>query len=790
MKFSEQWLREWVQPDWDTDTLISQITMAGLEVDAVEAAAGAFTDVVVAEITEAKPHPDADKLQVCSVNDGEQSWQVVCGAPNARAGLKAPLARVGAKLPGDFKIKKAKLRGVESFGMLCAEQELGLSEENAGLMELAADAPVGSSLRDYLGLDDQLIEVDLTPNRADCLSIRGIARDVAAQSGAALTPPAIESVAASIDDSFDIDIHKGEDCPRYAGRVIRNIDPTATTPLWLQEKLRRSGLRSIDPVGDVTNFVLLELGQPMHAFDLAKLEGGIVVRGAEADEPLTLLDGQEIKLKQGDLVIADHKKALALAGIMGGAGSAVSDDTRDLFLESAFFAPERIAGRARSYGLHTDSSHRFERGVDPEMAAVAIERATQLILDIAGGEAGPVVQMTQADHLPAVGDVLLRPGSIERMLGKKISAERVTAILSGLGFELRTDQQGWRVSVPSWRFDVTLEVDLLEELARIEGYNSLPSISVTDTPQSLRRTEKQRSIRALRQQLLARDYQEAITYSFVDPKWQAAILPDHSSIELMNPISSEMSVMRGSLLPGLLQAVAYNQKRQHPRVRLFESGLVFAQNGDERIQIPKIAAVASGRRHPESWAEGGEGVDFYDIKGDLESLLPELGQSAWGFERGEHPAMHPGQTARCLRNGKAVGWVGALHPRVIKALDLQAPVLAFEIDLEALSESRIPHFAPISRFPSLRRDIAVIVDRKVDAAALMETAKSAAGEHLIDLMCFDTYEGKGIDPQRKSLALGLTFQDSSRTLNDEDVSVAVEAVVKALSDQYGAQLRN
>lgn len=790
MKFSEQWLREWVQPDWDSDTLISQITMAGLEVDAVEAAAGAFTDVVVAEITEAKPHPDADKLQVCSVNDGEQSWQVVCGAPNARAGLKAPLARVGAKLPGDFKIKKAKLRGVESFGMLCAEQELGLSEENAGLMELAADAPVGSSLRGYLGLDDQLIEVDLTPNRADCLSIRGIARDVAAQSGASLTPPAIEPIAASIDDSFDIDIHKSEDCPRYAGRVIRNIDPTASTPLWLQEKLRRSGLRSIDPVVDVTNYILLELGQPMHAFDLAKLDGGIVVRGADADEVLTLLDGQEIKLKQGDLVIADHSKPLALAGIMGGADSAVSDDTRDLFLESAFFAPQPIAGRARSYGLHTDSSHRFERGVDPEMGALAIERATQLILEIAGGEAGPAVQVTQAEHLPAVDGILLRPGSIERMLGKKISPERVTAILSGLGFELRTDEQGWQVSVPSWRFDVTLEVDLLEELARIEGYNSLPSVAVTDTPQSLRRPEKQRSIRALRQQLLARDYQEAITYSFVDPKWQSAILPDHSSIELMNPISSEMSVMRGSLLPGLLQAVAYNQKRQHPRVRLFESGLVFTQAGEQRIQTPKIAAVASGRRHPEAWSEGGEGVDFYDIKGDLESLLPEMDKSTWRFERSEHPAMHPGQTAKCLRNGEAVGWVGALHPRVIKALDLQAPVLAFEIDQAALSESRIPHFEPISRFPSLRRDIAVIVDRTVDAAVLMETAKEAAGEHLIDLMCFDTYEGKGIDPQRKSLALGLTFQDSSRTLNDEDVSVAVEAVVKALSDLYGAQLRN
>ena len=606
----------------------------------------------------------------------------------------------------------------------------------------------------------------------------------------ALTAPAIEPVAATIDDSFEIEIHKGADCPRYAGRVIRNIDPTATSPLWLQEKLRRSGLRSIDPVVDVTNYVLLELGQPMHAFDLAKLDKGIVVRGADADEPLTLLDGQEIKLTQGDLVIADHSKALALAGIMGGADSAVSDDTRDLFLESAFFAPERIAGRARRYGLHTDSSHRFERGVDPEMGALAIERATQLILQIAGGEAGPVVQMTQSGHLPAVDDILLRPGSIQRMLGKSISPERVTEILSGLGFELRAAEGGWSVSVPSWRFDVTLEVDLLEELARIEGYNSLPSIAVTDTPQSLRPPEKQRSIRALRQQLLARDYQEAITYSFVDPKWQAVILPDHSGIELMNPISSEMSVMRGSLLPGLLQAVAYNQKRQHPRVRLFETGLVFEQNGEQRVQTPKVAAVVSGRRHPESWSESGDGVDFFDIKGDLETLLPELGQSAWGFERGEHPAMHPGQTAKLLKNGESVGWVGALHPRVIKALDLQAPVLAFEVDQAALCESRIPHFEPISRFPSLRRDIAVIVDRKVDAAGLMECAKSAAGEHLIDLMCFDTYEGKGIDPQRKSLALGLTFQDSSRTLNDEDVSVAVEAVVKALADQYGAQLRN
>ncbi|MBD2859191.1 phenylalanine--tRNA ligase subunit beta [Spongiibacter sp. KMU-158] len=786
MKFSEKWLREWVNPEIDSDTLAAQLTMAGLEVDALEPVAGAFSGVVVAEILSAEPHPDAQKLQVCKVNDGVETLQIVCGAANARPGIKIPCARVGAVLPGDFKIKKAKLRGVESFGMLCAEQELGMAESSDGLMELAADAPVGTDIREYLQLDDNLFELGLTPNRADCLSVRGIAREVAVLNKIPFVEPEFAPVAAAIEDVLPVQIDAGEDCPRYVGRVVRGIDIAKPSPLWLQEKLRRSGLRSIDAVVDITNLVLLELGQPMHAFDLEKLSGGIVVRKATEGEKLTLLDEQEIELRADSLVIADQTKPLALAGIMGGLDSSVGDQTRDLFLEAAFFAPDKLAGRARSYGLHTDSSHRFERGVDYALAERAIERATQLIIEICGGQAGPTIKQNGAE-IPEPQAITLRAARIKRMLGMSLPNDEVVNIISGLGLDIKAEGEGWKVFSASWRFDIAIEEDLLEELARIYGYNRLPVTPMSANLEIIPKPEKLRPQSQIRRQLVARGYQEAVTYSFIDPALHE-IVSEGGGIELMNPISADMAIMRDSLFPGLLKTAEYNSKRQQQRVRLFEIGLRF--NGKAAgEQIPTLAGLITGRRSPESWNESGELVDFFDLKGDLEALLA-LSPSSVSYVAGSRKALHPGQSAQIVVSDKAVGWIGALHPSVQAKLDMPNSVYLFEIDLAVLTENRVPKFEPLSKFPEVRRDIAVIVPKAVAAQALLDCVKKAAGEQLHNLRLFDIYQGKGIDPERKSIALGLTFRDSSRTLNEEEVSQSVAAVVDALQQDLGATLRN
>ncbi|MBN7795938.1 phenylalanine--tRNA ligase subunit beta [Parahaliea mediterranea] len=800
MKISEQWLREWVNPELSTDELAHQITMAGLEVDAVEPVAGDFSGVVVAEILSAEQHPDADKLRLCQVSAGDETVQIVCGAPNARAGLKAPLARVGAVLPGDFKIKKAKLRGVESFGMLCAEQELGLSDASDGLMELPADAPVGADIRCFLGLDDRLIEIGLTPNRADCLGIAGIAREVGLLNRLPVSEPVIDTVAESHGDTLDVELKAPVHCPRYLGRVIRNVDLSRPSPLWLQEKLRRCGVRSIDAAVDVTNYVMLELGQPMHAFDLDKLSGGIVVRTAQPGESLELLDGQTVELNTDTLVIADHSGPLAMAGIMGGQPSAVGEGTRHLFLEAAFFAPDPLAGRARGYGLHTDSSHRFERGVDFELQHRAMERATQLLLEIVGGEAGPVTEAVSADDLPARPDVTLRAARIKKLLGIELAAEDVERILSGLGLGVSATAEGWTCTVPSWRFDIAIEADLLEELARVYGYNNLPVTRIRADLAMPARKEAEVSPRTLRRHLSARGYREAITYSFVEPKLQQVFDPGLEPVHLANPISADMAVMRTSLLPGLVSAVLRNTHRQQPRVRLFETGLRFIK-GEERSsdepglpglrQEPTLAMVATGQRFAESWAAAGEAADFFDLKGDLESLL-SLGRAAQEFEfvAGTHPALHPGQTARIRRQGVDVGYIGVIHPTVQAQLDLNAPLYVCEIDLKAVVDARQPAFSELSKFPEVRRDLAVLVDKAVPAAELMANVRAAAGAYLTDLRLFDVYAGKGIDPERKSLALGLTFRDQSRTLSDEDVNLAVNQVVDSLEKNYNAELRN
>jgi phenylalanyl-tRNA synthetase beta chain len=790
LKISEQWLREWVNPAVDTQGLAHQLTMAGLEVDAVTPVAGAFSEVVVGEIVAAAPHPDADKLQVCQVNDGSETLQVVCGAPNARVGLKAPFARIGAVLPGDFRIRKAKLRGQESRGMLCAEAELGLSDENAGLMELAADAPVGADLRDYLGLDDQVIEVDLTPNRADCLGMLGIAREVALLNDLPFEPPAIDAVPAQSDRVFEVSLEAAERCPRYLGRVIEDVDLSRPSPLWLQERLRRAGVRSIDPAVDVTNYVLLELGQPMHAFDLDTLSGGIVVRLAQAEEALELLDGQTLKPETDSLLIADREKPLALAGIMGGEASAVKPETRHLFLECAFFSPQPLAGQARRYGLHTDSSHRFERGVDFTLQAQAMERATALLVAIAGGRPGPVTEARSDAHLPERPAVALRAERIPRLLGLELPAAEVERILGGLGLGVRQTEEGWLCDVPGWRFDIRIEADLLEELARVYGYDRLPTRRIRAELAMPVRDETRLSLAPMRAHLASRGYSEAITYSFVDARLQALFDPDLEPVRLTNPISADMAVMRTSLIPGLVATAQRNLNRQQSRLRLFETGLRFVPTERGLVQEPTVGILLAGRREPEGWDAARGGVDFYDLKGDVESLFRlARREGELRFAPAQRAGLHPGRCAAIHLDGEQVGTLGELHPDTCAALDVDEPLYVAEIDSRALLSARLPAFAPLSRYPSVRRDIAVVVDKGVTVAELAEDVGAVAGPYFEDFTLFDVYEGKGIDPERKSVAMGLTFRDQSRTLSDEEVAAALQQVIDSLRKNYNAELR-
>ncbi|MDR5865712.1 phenylalanine--tRNA ligase subunit beta [Halomonas koreensis] len=792
MKFSEQWLREWVSPALGTQALADQITMAGLEVDAIEPVAAEFSEVVVAEVVARQPHPDADKLNVCQVEDGSgERVQVVCGAPNVAEGQKVPFARVGAVLPGDFKIKRAKLRGVESRGMICAASELGLAEEaSSGILVLPADAPVGEGVRGYLELDDHAIEVDLTPNRGDCLSLKGLAREVGVLNRLPVEGPAIAPVAAAHDETFPVRVEDAEGCPRYLGRVIRGVDVTAETPLWMVERLRRGGIRAIDPVVDVTNYVMLELGQPLHAFDRANLHEGVVVRRAREGERLVLLDGQEITLSAATLVIADERGPLAIAGVMGGEHSGVSAETRDIFLEAAHFSPLAVAGQARSYGLHTDASHRFERGVDPALAREAAERATALLLDIVGGEPGPLVEVADPAHLPGERAVLLRRARLDQALDKALPGDEVAEILERLGLAVEAVEAGWQARIPSWRFDLAIEEDLIEEVARIHGYNRLP-VRRPAARMALRPDQEARTpLSRLRGQMVARGYFEAVTYSFVAPELQAALLPEAVSPALANPISSDLSVMRASLFPGLVRALQHNLNRQQSRVRLFETGLVFRGELDDLHQVPMLGALACGARDPEGWNGGKDSVDFFDLKGDLETLLALGGEpEAWRFEPAEHPALHPGQCARILHRGEEAGWIGTLHPAVRAKLGLKVDAVLCEVRLEALTRGRVPAFTPLSRFPEVRRDLAFLVDADCPVQALLDTVHAQAGEWLVEARLFDVYQGKGVAEGRKSVALGLTWQHPSRTLNDEEINHLVDAIVEESRLHLGAELR-
>ena len=793
MKFSEKWLREWVNPPLSTDDLVSQITMAGLEVDGVEPVADKLSQVVVGEIVDTKPHPNADKLQVCLVSKGDETVQVVCGAPNARVGIKVPFALVGAKLD-DFKIKKAKLRGVESFGMLCSERELGLSDQHEGLMELPADAPLGSDINDYLGLEDVVIEVDLTPNRSDCLGMVGIAREVGLMNNLDVCSPEISAVPEVISDKVAVNLAAGTHCPRFVGRVLKGVNLSVQSPLWLVEKLRRSGIRAIDPVVDVTNYVMLELNQPMHAYDYDKLTGDITVRAAKPAETLTLLNGSQIALAEGSLLITDDSGPIGLAGIMGGASTAVSDSTQDIYLEAAFFAPIAIAGRARGYGLHTDAGHRFERGVDYNGQVTAIERATQLIASIAGGVAGPVVDTVNEAELPSVNRVRLRAARVERVLGMAIDAADIENILKRLEFIFEADQSSdgaaWWVDSPSHRFDITIEADLIEEISRIIGYDALPVTRPVAKVAMIPESERVKTLGVLKQSLVSRGYAEAITYSFVDSGLQSLLAPMDQAVALKNPLSSEMNVMRASLLPGLLSAVAHNQNRQQLDIRLFEVGMVFRNNEkamtlDNIHQHQKIAMVITGRRFPERWSHEGHNVDFFDLKGDLQGLIGDRLM----FDAAAIPGLQAGQSAMLSVAGQTIGFMGLLEPGSTKAFQLKAPVFVAELDL-ALAQARlVPDVLEISKYPEVRRDIAILVARNVSAQALRQDIEASAGIGLINLKLFDVYMGEGIDPDKKSVGLGLTFQHPSRTLTDDEVNTAMAEVVSSLSRRFEAELR-
>ena len=795
MKFSESWLRTWVNPAVDTKALCEQLSMAGLEVDGVEPVAGDFSSVVVGEVVACEQHPDADKLQVTKVNVGASDLlDIVCGAPNCRTGIKVAVAVVGAVLPGDFKIKKAKLRGAPSHGMLCSFSELGMGDDHSGIAELPSDASIGQDFRDYLDLNDNIIEIDLTPNRADCLGIKGVAREVGVLNQLDVNSIDILPTNVSTQAKREISLACPGACPRYLGRVIEGIDLSVQSPLWLKEKLRRSSVRSIDPVVDITNYVLLEMGHPMHAFDNAKLSGGIVVRYATKDEKLTLLDGNEVTLLENTLVIADQEKALAMAGIFGGEDSGVKANTSDIFLESAFFSPDAILGKGRQYGLHTDASHRYERGVDPLLQKAAMERATQLLLDIVGGKAGPIIEAVSEQDLPTRNQIELHQTRLAQVLGANIPNERVTDILSRLGMNVVARDNGWTVQAPSYRFDIAIEEDLIEEVARVYGYNNIENIAPLARLKMSYQQEKIININDFKKLLCAKGYQEAITYSFVDPKKQSLLFPDATTLRLEHPISADMSVMRVSLLPGLLQTLSYNQKRQQQNLAFFETGLVFsadpnAQNGVN--QVAKLGAVLSGNTASEHWAVASKARDFYDAKATVEEILRMSAQySDVEFIADKHSFFHPGQSASIISGGKVIGVLGAIHPQFEKPLGLSGRTFAFEINIKDIEQRKLPESKAISKFPANRRDLAVTVSETVETGKLLKSIEKIGITELIGVTLFDVYTGESINQGEKSLALSLWLQSVDKTLEDQEIQDTVDKVIIHLQNNFSAALRD
>jgi phenylalanyl-tRNA synthetase beta chain len=792
MKIAESWLREWVDPDLKTEELGHQLTMLGHEVDGIEFEGAGIADVVIAEVVECGKHPDADKLSVCKVSDGgSELIDIVCGAPNVRQGMKTPLAKPGVKLPNGMKLRKAKIRGVVSNGMLCSAVELGLGDESDGIMDLPAEAEVGAPLVDFLNLPDAVIDLDLTPNRGDCFSVLGIARDVSALTGAALQDAAVPAVKATIKDAQAVELVEPAGCPRFAGRVIRGIDPRAKSPVWMVERLRRAGLRGISPVVDITNYVMLELGQPLHAYDAALLRGPIRPRLAKTGEKVTLLDEKEVELRDDTLIITDDSGPIGIAGIMGGLSTAVSDGTTDVFFEGAFWPPDFMAGRARNYGMHTDASLRFERGVDPEGQGRAVDRATQLLLDIAGGEAGPLVVESSPEHLPKREAIVLRKSRLAHLLGLEVDAAEVTRILESLQLDVRVTDEGWAIIAPSHRFDIEYEVDLIEEVARIHGYDSIPETTLSAQSPLETVTESRIEIERAAATLIGRDYQEIVTYSFIDPEANKKFTGADSELVLSNPISSELSVMRASLWPGLVAAASANLARQQDRVRFFEASRSYHGTLAAHEEVVRFSGLATGPVAAEQWGRKSQSVDFFDIKSDVEALLALVGDvSDIRFAATEHPALQPGQAAEILRGDVVIGVIGKLHPRLAKDYDLKKAAYVFELDAAKALASAAPSAEPVSRFPAIRRDIAVIVDDKVSAAELVDAVAEASPELIRDVRIFDIYRGERIEAGRKSVAIGLILQETSRTLTDDDADTAMAAAIAKLEDKFAAELRD
>lgn len=786
MKFSEQWLREWVNPAITSDDLVSQLTLAGLEVDSALPVAPPFSNIVVGEVIEVKQHPDADRLRVCQVNVGDVVLSIVCGAQNVRANLRVPVAKIDAVLPGDFKIKKSKLRGVDSYGMICSESELGLAETSAGIMELPQDAPIGEDIRQYLKLDDVVIDIELTPNRGDCLSILGIAREVAAINDMTLSDTGANTSAVTISDSVKVINEASEACPHYVGRVIRNI-PKTQSPTWLKEKLRRSGLRAISPVVDATNYILLELGQPLHAFNLNHVDEQIIVRFAHDNEMINLLDDQQIKLTREDLIIANDKGPLALAGIKGGSESGITPEVTDIFLESALFAPNVIARATQKHGIYTDSSHRFERNVDSKLQKLAIEKVSALIQSIAGGDLGPIIECGH-EAVPR-SPIELRTARVAKILGIEIPPKKIEAILKRLNMQLAMTDTGWDVMPPSYRSDIAAEIDLIEEIARLHGYENIEGTKIEAHLAFIPANETQLPLSRFKDVLVDCGYQEAITYSFVDPVYEQRLKLQDAPLQLLNPISSELSTMRSNHWPGLIQAYQYNYSRQQSRIRLFETGLCFQNDPGELKQILRLGGLVSGFLHPEQWGETKRAADFYDVKSDLEKILKLTGQD-YQFQAMGHPALHPGKSAGILVNNAIIGYLGALHPTIAQKFDINQPLYLFDLNLESIMFSLLPTYEAISKFPAIRRDIALVVATNVPAGIIQEKILDSGGDLLKNVQIFDVYQGKGIEPGKKSIALSLIFQHVTRTLVDSEINDFMQKLITSLHKEFNATLRD
>lgn len=791
MKISENWLRTWVNPAIDSDTLSDQLTMLGLEVDELAPVAKPFTGVVIGEVLTVEQHPDADRLRVTTVNIGSgEPLQIVCGAPNVRVGMKAPVATIGAVLPGDFKIKKGKLRGVESQGMLCGASEIDLEDKIDGLLELPADAPVGVNIREYLKLDDNVIDISITPNRGDCFSIRGIAREIAVINKLQMNEPVINAVDATIADEKKVVIST-EGAPRYLGRVVKNVNVKAATPEWMEQALSRSGIRTHSILVDVTNYVLMELGQPMHAFDLSKIEGTVHVRQATQQEKLQLLNDQEVELQEDIMVIADDQKALAIAGIMGGLSSSVTDDTTDIFLESAFFAPLAIAGRARRFGLHTDSSQRYERGVDFELPLIAMNRASQLIQELAGGEFGPITVAEKTDLLPKREAIELKQAQVDQLLGYQVAGEFIGDALTRLGCKVTVKTEGeWSVVPPSHRYDMAIYQDLIEEVARIDGYDNI-QISLPSMDVKFAKYQDRFELAELRQTIVTLGYQEAISFSFADAKLEKQLNPEVQPLMLANPISSDLAAMRSTLLSSLIPCVQYNLNRQQSRVRFFEFGLRFdyqnAKSIEDLQQTPTLALVAVGSQEPESWHVKPQPMDFFDFKGEVEEVLA-AGRVKVEYVRSERAWLHPGQSAEILVDGKSIGYLGRLHPSLENELDLSTTWVT-ELDQTAVLQSYVSNFTELSRFPSVRRDIALLISDNINVRDIQQLIEQTGGELLDSTWLFDVYTGQGVEDGKRSLAFALLWQHPSRTLEDAEIKSGMDNIIQVLENTYQATLR-